>query len=91
MANENRRPGDWQRRDQRRDANDLVGREPSTKKWYQRNVWIVALTLVFFPVGLVLVWRSDWHVVFKVLATLYVAVAVYFSVQMSQAVQQLGA
>lgn len=30
------------------------------KKWYQKNWAIVLLLLYFFPVGLYLMWKSDW-------------------------------
>ena len=47
--------------------------------------------LVFWPVGIVLVWRSGWHVVAKVLASVYVVVAVYFSHNMFLTVQAMQA
>lgn len=81
-----RRPGDWQRKDLRRDANDLV-RDPNPKKWYQQTFWIIFWLLVFWPVGIVLVWKSDWHIAFKIIASAYVVVAVYFSYNISLAVQ----
>lgn len=90
MADENRRPGDWQRKDLRRDANDLVG-EPNPKKWYEQTFWIIFFLVVIWPFGIVLVWRSNWHIVAKVAASLFVALAVYFALAMSQAVNQLPA
>ncbi|MBC2888905.1 holotricin-3 [Gordonibacter massiliensis (ex Traore et al. 2017)] len=89
MADDSRRPGDWQRKDLRQDANDLM-EEPNQKKWHQQTFWIIFLLLVFWPVGIVLVWRSDWHIVAKVLASAYVVVAVYVSYNMSLAVQAMG-
>lgn len=88
MTDNERRPGDWQRRDLRENANDLV-EDPDPKKWYKQTFWIVFFVLVFWPVGLVLAWRSDWHIVAKVLATVFVVVTVYFSWTMSQAVSQM--
>lgn len=85
MADE-RRPGDWQRKDLRQDANDLM-RDPNPKKWYNQTFWIVFFLLVFWPVGIVLAWRSDWHIAFKIIASLFVVVAVYCSYNMSLAVQ----
>ena len=33
----------------------------SGKKWYQKTVWIIALLILFFPVGLFLMWKyTDW-------------------------------
>lgn len=86
-----RKPGDWQRRDLRQDANDLI-EDPNAKVWHRQTFWIVFFLVVFWPVGIVLCWKSDWHVVAKVLATVFVAFVVYFSVTMSQAVQgmQMG-
>ena len=47
--------------------------------------------IVFWPVGIVLCWRSSWHIVAKVLASVAVAFMVYFSVTMYQATQALMA
>lgn len=88
MADENRRAGDWQRRDLREDANDLIG-EPNAKVWHRQTLWIVFFLLIFWPVGIVLCWKSDWHIVAKIVATAFIAFVVYFSVIMSQAVQQM--
>lgn len=88
MADEKRRAGDWQRRDLREDANDLVG-YTDAKVWHRQTFWIVFFLVILWPVGIVLCWKSDWHIVAKIVATLFVAFAVYFSVIMSQAVQQM--
>lgn len=88
MADGNRRPGDWQRRDLREDANVLVG-EQDAKVWHRQTFWIVFFLVIFWPVGIVLCWKSDWHIVAKIVATLFIAFVVYFSVVMSQAVQQM--
>lgn len=87
MADE-RRPGDWQRKDLRVNANDLE-EDPNPKKWYEQTFWIVFFLLVFWPVGIVIAWRSDWHIVAKIAATLFVIVAVWFSVTASQMVAQM--
>ena len=83
-----RRVGDWQNRSHD-EANSLVGQNP--KKWYDQTFWIVVLLLAFWPVGIVLVWRSGWHLVAKVLASVYVVVAVYFSYNMFLTVQAMQA
>lgn len=88
MADDKRRAGDWQRKDLRQDANDLM-RDPDPRKWYYRTTWIIFFLLIFWPVGIVLAWRSDWHVAFKIIATVFVAFAVYFSYNMSVAVSQM--
>ena len=86
MVDDNRRAGDWQRKDLRQNANDLV-EEPDQKKWHRQTFWIIFFLVVFWPVGIVLAWKSDWHMVAKILATVFVAFAVYFSYTMSLAVQ----
>ena len=50
MADENRRAGDWQRKDLRQNANDLV-EDPNPKKWHQQTFWIVFFLLVFILVN----------------------------------------
>ena len=89
MADDNRRPGDWQRRDLRQDANDLM-EEPNQKKWYNQTFWVIFFLVIFWPVGIVLAWRSDWHIAAKIAASVFVVVAVYFSYNMSLAVQAMG-
>lgn len=85
----NRRPGDWQRRDQRKDANDLVT-DPGAKPWYRQTFWIVVLLLVFWPVGVVLCWKSDWHVAVKVVATVVVLFLTFMGVQMRMSFSAAG-
>ena len=90
MADDDRRAGDWQKRDLRKNANDLI-EEPNQKAWYKQTFWIVFFLIVFWPVGIVLCWRNSWHIVAKVLASVAVAFMVYFSVTMYQATQALMA
>lgn len=92
MADEGRRPGDWQRRDLRENANDIVG-APDTgdnpKKWHQQTFWIVFFVILVWPLGLVLLWRSDWHLIIKILITLFVAFTLFFAWGAYTAVNQL--
>lgn len=45
------------------------------KKWYEKDWGIILLCVMFFPVGLYLVWKkSDWTKRNKVIATLSVIV-----------------
>ena len=90
MADDDRRAGDWQKRDLRKNANDPT-EEPNQKAWCKQTFWIVFFLIVFWPVGIVLCWRSSWHIVAKVLASVAVAFMVYFSVTMYQATQALMA
>jgi len=76
-----RRVGDWQRRNLRKNTNDLV-ETPNQKPWYQQNFVIIALLLLFWPAGLILSWKSNWHLAVKILVTVfvvaYMAVVVWF-------------
>ena len=65
MADDDRRAGDWQKRDLRKNANDLI-EEPNQKAWCKQTFWIVFFLIVFWPVGIVLCWRSSWHIVILV-------------------------
>ena len=56
----------------------------------RRTGFHVFFLLVFWPVGIVLVWRSDWHVVAKVAASVFVAFCVYVVWNMNQAVMAMG-
>lgn len=89
MTDDNRRAGDWQHKAQRADANDLM-RDPNEKKWYKQTFWIVFFLLIFWPVGIVICWKSDWHIAVKIIATIYVAFCVYMSWNMWQATMQMG-
>jgi len=42
-------------------------------KWYQKSCWIYTLIIVFFPVGLYLLWKySSWKKTAKVATTILV-------------------
>lgn len=90
--NDERRPGDWLHKSQRtyESANTII-KEPGTKKWYQETFWIIFFLVLFWPVGLVLMWRSDWHVAVKIAVTVVLAVMVYFSMNLYMATQQMTA
>ena len=88
MGEDGRRPGDWQRREEREAADDLV-RSSDELKWYDQTFWIVFFLVVFCPVGLVLMWRTGWNVVVKAVVTLFVVAAVCFNFAMVQTVQQM--
>lgn len=45
------------------------------KKWYQKTGWIIALLIVFFPVGLYLMWKyTDWKKGLKIAVSIVCAV-----------------
>lgn len=83
-----RRAGDWTHKGQRtHDQANTIVKGPGAKKWYEDNFWIIFLLVVFWPVGLVLMWRSNWHVAVKVVVTVVLAVMVVFSFSAWSAVQ----
>ena len=88
MGEDGRKPGDWQRREQRAAASDLAS-SSDEKRWYDQTFWIVFFLIVFCPVGLVLMWRTSWNVAVKVVVTLFVVAAVCFNFARVQSVQQM--
>lgn len=70
-----RRYGDWQKKDLRQNSNEIL-KDPTTKAWYYQTFWIIIFLLVFWPVGIVLCWRSDWPMVAKIGASAFVAFCV---------------
>lgn len=49
----------------------------SEKKWYQKNLSIIALLILFFPAGLFLMWRySNWNKIVKIVVTLFFVILV---------------
>ena len=50
------------------------------KKWYQKDWGIILLCVLFFPVGLYLVWKkSEWSKRNKIIATVCVILLIGFS------------
>ena len=48
-----------------------------TKRWYEKNIIIICATLLFFPLGLLMMWRySKWKLWVKILISVFVAAAV---------------
>jgi hypothetical protein len=46
------------------------------ERWYQKGGWIAALIIIFFPIGIVVMWRhSKWRMRTKVLITAFFALA----------------
>lgn len=70
-----RRYGDWSKKGLRKDSNELP-EDPSGKAWYYQNFWIIVLLLAFWPVGIVLCWKSDWPLPAKIAASIFIAVCV---------------
>jgi hypothetical protein len=55
---------------------------PNKEKWYQRTAFTVIMLILFFPVGLVLMWvyRKNWKMAVKVIVSAIFALAVISSV-----------
>ena len=61
------------------------------EKWYQKGGWIAALIILFFPIGIVVMWRhSKWRMRTKVLITAFFALAVASGGQEREAWQETG-
>lgn len=42
------------------------------KKWYQKTGWIIAWLIIFFPIGIFLMWKySDWKKAIKIAVTTF--------------------
>lgn len=51
-----------------------TGPNNNDKKWYQKTGWIIAWLILFFPVGLFLMWKySDWKKTIKMIITVLFA------------------
>ena len=79
MAQE-RRPGDWQHRTH--EQANTIQRDPNEKKWYEQTFWIVFFLLVFWPAGVILMWRGDWNLAVKIIVSILLVVVIYIVMQM---------
>ena len=88
MANDSsgRRAGDWTHKAQRSREQAIV-KESGGKRWYEDNFWIIFLLVVFWPVGLVLMWRSGWPVAAKVVVSIVIVALAVVSFSLWSAVQ----
>lgn len=43
--------------------------ENNNKKWYQKTGWIIVFLILFFPVGIIMMWGSNWNRVVKFVIT----------------------
>ena len=88
MANDSsgRRAGDWTHKAQRCREQAIV-KESGGKRWYEDNFWIIFLLVVFWPVGLVLMWRSGWPVAAKVVVSIVIVALAVVSFSLWSAVQ----
>lgn len=44
------------------------------KKWYEKTWLIILLLIIFFPVGLFLMWRSNWNKIAKISVSIFFAI-----------------
>ncbi len=82
------RPGDWTHRAQRKQqANTIVGKDDAPKdqqkRWYQDTFWVIFFLIVFWPVGLFCLWKTDWSIAIKIVLTIVVAVMVIIAFNLS--------
>jgi hypothetical protein len=50
--------------------NELRAKTVAKKRWYQKTIWIVVLLVLFFPVGLFLMWKyTKWNKAVKWIIT----------------------
>ena len=88
MANDSsgRRAGDWTHKAQRsREQANAIVKESGGKRWYEDN--FIFLLVVFWPVGLVLMWRSGWPVAAKVVVSIVIVALAVVSFSLWSAVQ----
>lgn len=54
--------------------------QQNNKKWYEKAGWIIFFLIFFFPIGLFLMWKSNWKKVPKIVISAFYAIAiiVYF-------------
>lgn len=53
-------------REEEKDTHETKPKELKSRKWYQKTVWIVTFLILFFPIGLFLMWRySSWSSLVK--------------------------
>lgn len=61
----------------------------NNKKWYEKTGWIILLLILFFPLGLFLMWKSDWKKTPKILISIFfgwIVIASLFSPKLEQAI-----
>lgn len=58
----------------------MENQSTSSKKWYTESIWIIVLLVLFFPVGLFLMWKySTWNKAVKWIITVIIAIFVLTS------------
>jgi len=58
----------------------IMSIERTKNMWYKRNTGIILMLILFFPVGLYLMWRyATWHMVAKILISVGFIVAIIIS------------
>ena len=66
--------------------------DPSNdKKWYQKTGWIIALLILFFPVGLFLMWKyANWKKPVKGIVTALILVFAFIGMVSPAALEQIN-
>lgn len=61
------------------------------KKWYEKSGWIIFWLIVFFPVGLFLMWKySDWKKIVKLIISVFFAFGVVMSSFSSENIDEIS-
>lgn len=61
------------------------------KKWYEKSGWIIFWLIVFFPVGLFLMWKySDWKKIIKLIISVFFAFGIVSSSFSSENIDEIS-
>ncbi|MCD8316843.1 MAG: holotricin-3 [Eggerthellaceae bacterium] len=72
--------GDWVHKEKRtKESANRIIRDPNEKKWYDQVFWIVFFLVIFWPVGVVLMFRQKWPWVVKILVCVALVFLIWFS------------
>lgn len=68
-------------------GNSSYNTNPGGKKWYEKTGWIIFFLIFFFPVGLFLMWKSNWKMPAKIIISLiyaFIIISYIFSPKLEQ-------
>ncbi len=64
--------------------------DPDHKKWYQKTGWIIALLILFFPVGLFLMWKyTNWKKPVKGIITALILIIAFSGIVSPDKLEQI--
>lgn len=63
------------------DQTNKTSKDPNNKPFYQKNWFIILTLIIFFPVGLFLMWKySNWHKAAKIIVTSLFCLIIVFGI-----------